>query len=610
MTGSKKMPVSDGPTEDGTSQKQVDLVVGAAMKAGSDAVKNGDLVAAEEIFGNLINTDPKNAEIQNALGVVLATKGDQRGAEKYFHSASKLDPNNSIYCKNLGSIHFSQGRYSRAIRELEKAIKLDPDDMEAQYKLALVKGARGKLADYEAGLRSVIKVQPDHFEANNDLGCHLITSHQFEEAAEYLRTACESPHAVGPTFANLGNACVLLGRLTDAKIAFTKAIDLAPDNPDCLMGLAVVERDLGELEHALSHIERALSLVPDSAQLNNTHGTIQRELGSFSEARGSFEKAIELDGGLAAANVNRGLLRLLQGDWKGGFSDLESRWKDPGYATLPTDFRRNIWDGSDISDRTIVLFDEQRFGDTIQFYRFSKNIADMGGRVIVQVRPELVDLLSGAFPSVTVISRNQKTPDADFFAPLMSLPHLLNVASEADISPKPYLTAPQLSPKGRELLGIGAGIKVGLNWSGTPEHKEDYKRSIGPKMFSRIENTEGIEWINLHYGNRDDQPEIFRNSSNLSDFAGDFAESAAIINELDLVVSVDTSTVHLAGALGKPCWALIPFVPDWRWQSDRHDSPWYESVRLFRQPERNDWGRVIEDISEALSELREHGSQT
>jgi len=594
----------DSSTKSDISHEDLDAIVEAGLQAGAEAVQAEQFDLALQLYEKLLTTDSHNAEIHNNLGVVLSAKGDTGRAEKFFKSASKIDSSVGIYHRNLGSILSDQKRYSRAIREFQSALKLDPGDVESSFRLAVAFGAKGNLAAYEKQLRSVLNTQPDHFEANSGLGLFLITAQKFEEAAEVLRIACASPNAIGATFANLGNAYILLDQIDQAKLTFEQAVKLEPGNPDFLMGLATVERNLGNLDSAISFCTQVTSSQPENAAARNLRGTIQREQGDFEAALESFEQALAIDNDLSTAKVNRGLLHLLSGNWEAGFSDLEARLKDPNYPSVREGIKCPRWDGSNIQDRTIFLYAEQGYGDTIQNIRFANSVIEAGGKVVVQVQPELAGLLAGSNEAISVLTPADKVPETDVFAPLLSLPYLLDVKSEDNISAEPYLCARPLKKDESEWLESGK-INVGINWAGAVAHKEDFKRSIDPSFLTPLGKISGVQYFNLHFGDSKVHPKIFNERSNLRHLIGDFSDSAAIIDNLDLVISVDTATVHLAGALGKTCWALIPFVSDWRWATERVDTPWYESVRLYRQPKLNDWGSVIETITRELSDFVE-----
>jgi Tfp pilus assembly protein PilF len=581
-------------------QEQVDSVLQSGLRAGTEAVESGQLDVALRIYQSLLGTEPTNAEIHNGLGVVWSVKGDFTNAARFLKTAVKYAPENGGFRRNLGAILLLQKRYKRAQREFEAALKIDPTDTDAGYKLATIFGAKQKSVNYENQLRSVISIQPDHFEANNDLGCHQITKGQINEAVHLLEVACASPKAVAGTFVNLGNAYVISNLNEKTKSTFEKAVELEPNNPDCLMALATIERNLGELDRAEKHALGVVSLVPESAPAKNLLGTIQRELARQDEALESFEQALENDQNFAPAQVNRGLIHLWSGNWESGFSDLESRWADPSYSTLPADINCPRWEGSDPDGKVIFLYTEQGLGDTIQNFRFAKSIVERGGKVVIEVKPELLELLSGADEMITVITPNSERPPVDLYCPLMSLPFVLNICNESDISGAPYLTSPEMRV-GLEGLITKNVVNIGVNWAGAPEHKEDYKRSIDPSLFNILAEQNGVRFFDLHFGGAGIRPDVFDDGIRIQDTVNDFSESAAFINELDLVISVDTATLHLAGALGKPCWALIPYVPDWRWLADRDDTPWYRSVRLFRQSALGDWSSVMESVQNELT---------
>lgn len=588
----------------GPAGMEVGEVVAAGLRAGGEMLQSGQVDAALDIFKNLTTTAPGDPEVHNALGVALASKGDKDGAERSFRQATKLAPDNGVFLKNLGAMLFNQQRYGRALKALQKSLDLIPGDVETQYQIALVFGAQSRPADYERALSKVIDLDPRHFGANNDLGCHLITRHRFDQALEHLKIACRAPQAGSSTYVNLANAYVLMGEPETARQTYAKAVDLEPGNASALMSLAVAERNLGELDSALEHIEKAIAATGGNAAQWNVRGTVRRELGSLGPAREDFDAALAADAGFAPAMVNRGLLRLLDDDWDGGFQDLEARWRDPNYASPPRIAGSEPWDGGDLAGKSLLLFSEQGLGDVIQFVRFAPAAADRAAVVAVHVPSALKRLIAASFPDIQVYGDDETVSAHDRHAPLMSLPGLLGLGGPEAVSGAPYLSAPPADGRAAEFLGAGDGLKVGLNWAGARGHREDFKRSVDPALFDNFGTVDGVRFVDLQFDAGEARPKILKGAANLADAADDFADTAAIVGALDLVISVDTATVHLAGALGVPCWALIPAVPDWRWRRDGDGSPWYDSVRLFRQAARGQWSDVLDRAQAALAEFR------
>lgn len=582
------------------TSKEMDELIDVGLKAGSDLLQKGQFQEAKELFLGLLKMAPNSAEVHNGVGVAFDLSGENEKAINHFRSAVKLAPNISAYYKNFGSSLLALKRHPRAIRMLEKAIALEPNDHEAMYKLALAKKFSGNIIEYQNLVSLILETNPSHTAANSDLGIRLLMQERINEAITYLERATQGPDATGQNFSDLGGACLLASKNHEALSAYEEAVSFEGENIGWLVGLAIAERNTGALVASQSHAEKATNIDPKNPTARNVLGTIKREKGFFNQALKDFNLALEVEESFSPAKINRGLLHLLQGNWEKGFLDLEARWSDPSQPKLRNDMDYPLWNGSNIKNKTVFIYTEQGFGDTIQFFRFTKSIVNLGGKVILEVPISLKKLLTNTFKNVAVISNPISPPKADFFSPLLRLPHILKVKSKEDLCDKPYLAKSPLPKSKRKNLKNQREFKVGLNWSGATNHKEDYKRSIDPGHFEKFSGIDGVIFTDLNFNLEVPRPSCLMNQTNIKPTLSDFNDTARIMEKLDLVISVDTATLHLAGALGVKCWALIPFSPDWRWGTDANSSPWYNSVELFRQPKLADWSTVIDEVIKRL----------
>ena len=389
------------------------------------------------------------------------------------------------------------------------------------------------------------------------------------------------------------------------------ALAVRDDLPDFYNNLGLCLRAQGRLEDAIAAYRQALALNPSYAPAWNNIGLDLHKLGALDDAVDAFNRALALDSNLAQAHFSRALVLFTQGDYRAGWSGYEWRVRCPEYASAyrlpPIVGQPAPWQGQLLQGRSLLLIGEQGLGDTIQFIRYAGLLATHGARVGLCIRKaQLVKLLKTApgLADVYVQDANSPLPAHDFVSPLLSLPRLCGTHSLADVpAASPYLFAdPVLRDIWRQRIAtLPKGMKIGLSWAGSPTHLDDRNRSCALAVLAPLFDLPGITWISLQLG--PSRSEIATLSAPIVDWGDaltDYAETAALISELDLVISVDTSVAHATGALGKPVWILLQLVPDFRWLLDRRDSPWYPTARLFRQSRRGDWSHVVTAVRTAL----------
>jgi Tfp pilus assembly protein PilF len=410
---------------------------------------------------------------------------------------------------------------------------------------------------------------------------------------QVLAVAPESPEVL----ANLGSAVRLLGRLDEAIDCFRRALLLKPDMPETHSNLGDALREKGELEPAIAACRQALALKASYPSAWNNLGVALKTLGQHDQAIDAFRQAITIQPDLAMARFNLAESLLLTGDYEQGWPLYESRWQLKSHQPLRLSFDLPRWDGSDLAGRRILLHVEQGFGDCIQFARYLPLVAQRGGKIILLCQPDLLRLFKNLGVVEHVISRGDTIPEFDLHCPLASLPQIFGTTVRTIPATGPYLRAdPGLSSHWRALLPVEAR-KIGLVWSGRTV--PDPNRSVPLTDLAPLFAVPNVQWISLQ---KDvvETPQITNFKSQISADIRDFADTAAVMENLDLIITIDTAAAHLAGALGKPTWVLLPFVPAWRWMLDRSDSPWYPTVRLFRQPGIGDWRTPIRQIVEEL----------
>jgi tetratricopeptide (TPR) repeat protein len=384
-----------------------------------------------------------------------------------------------------------------------------------------------------------------------------------------------------------------------------------PDNPNFLSNLGMALHAGGKPDDALAAYDRALALKPGHPQATRNRANLLSDravglqrAGRYEEALAAFAQARAADPGSAQAEYNESLCLLTVGDFRRGWRQYEARWRMNDFREQQRGFLQPLWLGDkDVRGRTLLLHAEQGQGDTLQFARYVPQVAARGARVVLEVQPTLKSLLARIEGAERVLGRGEMLPPFHLHCPLMSLPLALG-GEGVPPAAVPYLQpSPAAVRKWEALLGEKAAMRIGVVWSGQPGHHNDRNRSLALERLLPLAAT-GAQLVSLQKEVRPQDEAVLRANAGIRHFGADlvdYADTAALVSLLDLVISVDTSVAHLTGALGKPAWILLPFVPDWRWQLGREDSPWYPQARLFRQPKAGDWDSVIAALLAALA---------
>jgi Tetratricopeptide repeat/TPR repeat/Glycosyltransferase family 9 (heptosyltransferase) len=447
-----------------------------------------------------------------------------------------------------------------------------------------------------------LELQPDFFEAAYNLGTLLLELGQVQEAIACYRRALELQPNSGRAWGNLGIASRKAGQSGIAVECLRKALLFQPHAPDVLNNLGNALRAEQQYDEAILCLREAVVHAPAEAGFHLSLGHVLRDSGRVEEAMESINRALQLQPAFADAHWDLAYLFLLMGDFTRGFAEYEWRWRRADFR--PRRFSRPLWQGQDLAGRAILVHAEQGAGDTIQFVRLVTRLAARGARVVLECSALLRPLLESMEGVDRIFCKGDVLPEFDYHVPLLSLPHRLELTQESIPADVPYLQVPnrrQCSlPAPRENHGP---LKVGFVWRGSSRHENDRQRSIPLDLLVPLFMLPDVAPFSLQVSpSAELSIEVSRHPDlvDLSPLIGDFAETASLITQLDLVISVDTSVAHLAGALGRPVWTLLPFAPDWRWLLDRADSPWYPTMRLFRQPTPGDWVGVVQQVVTAL----------
>jgi tetratricopeptide (TPR) repeat protein len=531
----------------------------------------GRLADAESIYKHILATYPDHSDSLHLLGVIFHQRGDHVAAIQQIDLALRGSPDNAVALNNRGNALHALKRYEEALASYDRALATQPDYADA---LCNRGAALHELKRYEEALAScdrTIARQPDYPEAHSNRGNTLNELKRYEEAL----ASCDRALALWPDFAgahcNRGNALYELERFEEALASYDRALTLRPGYPKALTNRGVALHDLKRFDEALASYQRALAVAPDYAE----------------------------------AHCREATCRMLTGDFKRGWQEHEWRWQSDQLRDAKRNFSQKLWVGSDkIKGKTVLLHAEQGFGDTIQFCRYVPFMVEQAAHVIVEVQSPLRELMSTLPGDAQIVSRGETLPDFDVHCPLLSLPLAFGTELATIPSATPYLRVPaQAATNWHGRLGRESRPKIGLAWFGSPEHKNDHNRSI--ELSSLLSSLAGCNatFVSLQRDVRARDAALLQSRSDLLHFGDElknFSDTAALISNLDLVISVDTSVAHLAGALAKPVWVLLPFIPDWRWLLDRDDSPWYPTARLFRQDQTRGWDGVMARVHAAL----------
>lgn len=569
---------------------------------GSLLMSGGQPDSAEEAFQKAVELDRSKARYHSELGVAQAMQGKLDLAILSFSRAIDADPTEALGHYNLGYAYERSKRWDGAIAAYQKALSLRPEYPQALNNLTNVLRQAGRTAEaIEAGQKAIAQ-QPSFFEAHLNLGNALLQQGMAGQAVIIYQQAIALRPASPDGYNNLANALQQAGQSADAIENYKKAVALRPDFIGALTNLANLQEDAGEFDEALASLQRALAIQPHSARIHNSLGNTMGAQGRLDEALDAFRRSVELDPDYVPAKLNLAHVYLAKGDLASGFTHYESRpitiVRDSN-STLP------MWDGQDLEGRRIFLRVEQGLGDIIQFVRYVPMVRQKGGRPVMQVPQALVELLRGQCGLEEVAGSDEPTPAADVQYQLLSLPNLFQTRLETIPAKVPYLSANLLLMEEFRQRIDAKAFNIGLNWAG--KAVPDRRRSFPLAALAPLADIEGVRFHSLQKGPPAAEASYAppgMNLSNLNADFTDFAHTAALMANMDLIITCDTSVAHLAGAMGLQTWILVPFAADWRWLRDRNDSPWYPTARLFRQPKTGDWTSVIVEVTDALRNAR------
>ncbi len=581
-----------------------------ALSDASSAIAKGDLKRADDIFQAIAKQFAEQASVFNAMGLVMYSHGRIEDSVAAYKQALEIEPGNHHAANNLGTAFLRLGRLGQAEARFRRITEEAPDYAKGHANLGLALHAQGRPGAAVEALRRAVSIDPAYAKAQFNLGEICQELGALGEATKAFQAALAARPDYAEAYNGLGNVLSAEDRAEAAAEAYEKALEIRPDYPEALNNLGILLRDQGRPAEAEAAYLKALAIRPDLARVNTHLGSVLREQGRADEAIAAFRRALISQPDLADAHFNLSLSLLAEGRFAEGWLEYEWRWKATKFTAEARQFAQPMWMGEALDGKVILIHSEQGFGDAFQFVRYVRDVAERGARVVLECDPQVARLFRGLADVELLRVKGMVLPAFDVHVPLMSLPLLCDTDLSSIPAEIPYLAVDEeLIEAWRERTrtdsGAASAPRVGLAWAGRASHPNDRARSIPVEhLLPLLAHTEA-RFFGLQFDPEADDQELLVEAGlvDFSPFIRDFADTAAGIANLDLVITVDTAVAHLAGAMGKPVWLALPHVAEWRWLKDREDSPWYPTMRLFRQKAPGEWPELIARLGSALGDL-------
>ncbi|BAK78191.1 TPR repeat-containing protein [Pseudogulbenkiania sp. NH8B] len=573
-------------------------------------LRRGDASSARPLMTKVVRAYPQSAPAHFMLGIACAMLSDNKRALECFDRAVEVDSSFIDAYINKGVVLKKMAFYDAAVACYDRALVINPRSAESYNNRGSAYLGLGRLHEAVEDFNHAITLNPTYADAYCNMGGALADSDAFAEALSMLDRAIELAPAMAEAHLNRGNALNGLRRFEEAVVSYEQALKLRPNYSEalCNRGHSLVE--LNRYEDALHSYNQAIKLEKNYASAFNGKAKSLVGLKKIDEALVCYERAIELKPEDALYEWGKALLLILQGNYEEGWRLYESRKRHKKFKEnicRIQDFAQPLWLGEvNLSGKTILLHHEQGLGDTLQMLRYVPLLAKFGGDVVVQVPASLVQIAASADPAARIVAKGNPLPEFDLQCSFMSLPGMFRTTLDTVPSAVPYLQASKSSKQyWHQKLGDKSKYRIGLVWSGSAQHRNDHNRSIPLMALLPLLDIDA-EFFSLQNEYREADGEVLRQKGQIQDHAkelGTFNDTAGFIEQLDLIISVDTAIAHLAGALGKPVWLLLPYSPDYRWGLEQSESAWYPSARLFRQPRAEDWESVVQTVANEVSKL-------
>jgi tetratricopeptide (TPR) repeat protein len=580
----------------------VKLTPAALSQAGFVHYQSGRIAEAERCCQQALTLDDQHPDALHLLGVLCFHAQLPDTAVEWIGRAVELAPK-AEYLLSLATVLERLGRFEDAQRRYSQALALKPEDAGLWNHIGNLLWQLGRKDEAAQHLQQALKLNPHYWEAAHNGGMLLLELGRHAEAIKCFDVA--EPLKPSAALHQMRAVCFsALNRFEDAEADYEKSIALDPSLAETHNNLGLLHWRFGRLEQAFACFDRALALRPDFHAVLNNKAVVLLHLQMLDDAFTTLHRSLAAAPDDAQTLFYLATLQLLTGDFERGWLAREARWRLPSVGLVDRDFSQPLWRGDQpLEGKTILLHSDEGLGDAIQFARYVPMVAALGAKVILEVEPPIQQLLGGITGVAECVGR-ASTPAFDLHCPLGTLPLAFGTRLDTIPFAQGYVPVPPAAyvKAWESRLGPHRRFRVGLVWAGNPDHKNDHNRSITLRALAPLLDCD-VQFVSLQKGLRDQDRAFLSERPNIVDLTQhltDFSETAALMSCLDLVISVDTSVAHLAGALGAPVWTLVPFNPDWRWLLKRDDNPWYQSMRLFRQHHRGNWVSVVDEIRREL----------
>lgn len=582
----------------------------AVLMSGVKAHQTGDLNAAASYYQQILDVAPGHADANHLLGLIFFQSSHPTEAEGLIRKAISIDANVPLYHANLGRVLKSVDDNAGAITAFRDAVMLSPDDAVLHADLSSALLGAGDPDGARARAHLALELQPDLAEAHLNLGLALQDLHgpTDEEAERHLRWAVELNPGLAGSYLALGVLAHEKGQEGNAIAYYINALHLNPEFVEAHTNLGNIYRMANAFDDAVDHYRAALSIREDNPSIWGNLGVALQEQGHLDDALVAYDRGIALSPDDPEILRNRGMARLLAGHFTEGWRDYRYRWKTPRFRELEREWPCPEWTGEGQKGAHILVHAEQGFGDTIQFARYLRVLRDQGFKVHFECPDVLQPLFKGAAFINSIVTPGDVFPKIDFHVPLLDLPGILAPDYVSESYADPYLVIPKPTrKKWQAIMGDWpSGKRIGISWRGNPDHVRDDLRSPGLVPFLPLFDLEGVQLVSLQKDNAADDmvklPSGYRLIDPIDQIT-DFGDTAALMQELDAIISCDSAPLHLAGALGCRTFAILPNIAEWRWGMEEETTPWYPSMTLIRQSELGDWAGVMDRVAEDLKNL-------